>query len=545
MTMICSPRLKLHPLALLLGAAALATSLPLTAAPRTAGQSPDKAIEQARASAPMASYTLSKVQRWLHQAALPKIDPKTKLYIAHTRGSARYRESLWNYDDAAADTYPFLFWAAWYTDFDKIDGPVLDVLEAEQRICNHLDRIPTAVNHKTLEKQIKSKDTLIFAASEYVKDGLIAIIEVAGKDNPWFQRMRDIQDDIWKHADIDTPYGKIPTKNIEANGEQIQALTRLFTATGEKKYLQWAERLADYYLLEGDFVPTRLRDHGSEIIGGLGLLLGVESVHNPEKAKVYLPHIRKMLDVVLAKGTNEDGLMHNTLGKKGGLSDGWGYNYVAYLCYDMAAGKPVYRERVAATLRNIAKPKYRDYPWEGKSIDGFADAVEGGLYLINRLPIPDAIAWADHETTANIVRVGDQDHMWTTMKLDSNGVRTALQHALMHTRGTIARPWRQDLTLGAGQDGDTLIVVMKALDPWTGKLVIDKPRHRLEMGFSKDWPRMNTMPEWFTAEPHGAYLVKDMQTGKTTSHPGADLHAGLPVTLKPGEERILHITPKP
>ncbi len=52
--------------------------------------------------------------------------------------SGRYRASLWNYDDAAADTYPFLFWAAWYTDLDQVNGPVLDVLKAEQKHGNHL-----------------------------------------------------------------------------------------------------------------------------------------------------------------------------------------------------------------------------------------------------------------------------------------------------------------------------------------------------------------------------------------------------------------------
>ena len=99
-------------------------------------------LSKARESAKIAGYSLSKAQRWLHEVALPKIDPETNLYISHTSGSARYR-SLWNYDDAAADTYPFLFWAAYFTDYEKILGPILEVLEAEQRICNHVDRLPT------------------------------------------------------------------------------------------------------------------------------------------------------------------------------------------------------------------------------------------------------------------------------------------------------------------------------------------------------------------------------------------------------------------
>lgn len=111
----------------------------------------------------------------------------------------------------------------------------------------------------------------------------------------------------------------------------------------------------------------------------------------------------------------------------------------------------------------------------------------------------------------------------------------------MHTCGTIARPWRQDLTLGASQSGTSLTVVMKANAPWSGTLVIDKPRHRLEMGFTKDWPRMNTMPEWFTVEPNETYLVEDIVSGTASTSIGAQLHAGLPLTLPPGTERQLRI----
>jgi hypothetical protein len=505
----------------------------------------DAVFSKARKSAKIAGYSLSKVQRWLHEVALKKIDPKTKLYISHPRGSGRYRNALWNYDDAAADTYPYLFWAAFYTDIDKVNGPILDVLKAEQRICNHLDRIPTAVNHITLEKVIKSKDNLIFAASEYVKDGLIAIVEVAGKDNPWAQRMRDIEDDIWKHADIDTPYGKIPTKNLEANGEQIQALARLYCMTGEKKYLQWAERLADYYLLKGGFVPGRLRDHGCEIVGGLGLLLGVESVHNPKKAQVYLPHIRKMLDEILKRGTNEDGMMYNSLGGKGQLSDGWGYNYVTYLCHDMVAEKPIYQDHLKQTLTNLAKPKYKNYRWEGNSIDGYADSIEGGIYILNRTPVPAGLAWVDQEMAANVTRSTEPlktAKLWTTYKLDSNGVRTVLQHAMMHTRGVIARPWQQGLQLGASDTENGIAVVVKAEKSWSGKLVFDIPRHRESMGFKKDWPRMNTMPEWFTVESARKYTVKNVTSGSQETRTGKQLHEGLPIKLQAGKENLLLIT---
>ena len=356
-----------------LALAALLTTLLVLPAVSVAQGAENPAFGRARKSAEIASYTISKVQRWLHEVALKKIEPDTGLY--HPDGD-------FNYQDAWADCYPFLVWAAWLTDLDALNGPVRGALHAEIKHC---------------EPGFFTDPKNTFGGSEYVKDGLIAIVEVTGRDE-WFDRMKAIQDEIWAKPTIDTKYGKIPSTNIEVNGEQIQALARLYTMTGEKKYLEWAERLADYYLLQGDFVPTRLRDHGCEIIGGLGLLLGVESVHNPEKAKQYLPHMKKMLDTVLEKGTNADGIMHDTLGPKGRLSDGWGYNYVAYLCYDMVAGKPVYRAHVEQVLRNLAKPAYQNYPWEGNSIDGFADSVEGGIYLMNRLPVPEGLAWADRKS---------------------------------------------------------------------------------------------------------------------------------------------------
>ncbi len=488
-----------------------------------------KAFQKAAESARVAGYSLSKVHRWLHERALKQIDSSTKLYRADGR---------WNYRDTAADCYPFLVWAAHVVDKEALDGPVRDVLHAEMRLCNHLDRIPIPYDfEKKAKVEEPSYDRMIFEASEYVKDGLIAIVEVTGKDE-WFERMKGIQEDIWKHARIDTPFGKIPSTNVEVNGEQLQALARLHTMTGDRKFLTWAERLADYYLKQGDFVPTRLRDHGCEIIGGLGLLLGVESEVNPEKAREYMAPIRHMLDEILARGINPDGLMYNQISptspppREGRLSDGWGYNYVGYLCYDRVAGKPVYRDRIRETLENLSNPLYTNYPWEGSSIDGFADSIEGAIYVLNRVPVPEGFAWVDREMANNVTRSGeplDTASLWGTMKLESNGVRTVIMHALMHTRGLIARPWRRDLHLGAAPSGNGLAIVMEAEKGWSGRLIFDIPRHRVYMGFQYDWPRMNTLPEWFTVELEGEYTVRDMGSDGEIEHTGRELHAGLPV----------------
>ena len=155
---------------------------------------------RARASAKIAGYSLSKVHRWLHEVALKRIDKTTGLYIADGR---------WNYRDTAADCYPFLVWAAHTVDEKALNGPVRSALHAEIKLCNHLDRIPVPYDLRKKAKAPGSYDDMVFQASEYVKDGLIAIVEVTGKDE-WFERMKGIEADIWKHAKYDTPFGKIP-----------------------------------------------------------------------------------------------------------------------------------------------------------------------------------------------------------------------------------------------------------------------------------------------------------------------------------------------
>ena len=81
------------------------------------------------------------------------------------------------------------------------------------------------------------------------------IVEITGRESPWFERLRGLVEDIFKHAPIETPGGRIPSTNIEVNGELLQILPRLYSMTGELKYLDWAHRLADHYLLPGGFVP--------------------------------------------------------------------------------------------------------------------------------------------------------------------------------------------------------------------------------------------------------------------------------------------------
>lgn len=150
--------------------------------------------------------------------------------------------------------------------------------------------------------------------------------------------------------------------------------------------------------------------------------------------------------------------------------------------------------------------------------------------------------WADREVAKHIMLAADKDKLWMTDKLNSNGVRTAVIHALMHTRGLTARLWKQCLSLGAAESGDNLVVVMDSKDGWQGKVVFDIQRHRQHMGFFQDWQRMNTMPEWFTVEPDKKYEVTEPGSGQTVIHTRTPLHEGLTLALAQGTELPLQIT---
>lgn len=500
--------------------------------------------ERAQRSAQYAGIALDKVQRWLHEKCLAVRDEGSGLF--------RPTGAEWNYRDTAADCYPFYVWAAFYTYRDVLDTVMLETLEAEQRLCNHVDRLPVSYDMDRKEKVEIDFDAMIFGASEYAKDGLVPIVEITGRDYPWFERMRGIVDDVFKHAKYETPYGNIPSTNVEVNGDLLQILPRLYCMTGEQKYLDWAHRLADHYLLPGGFVPDRLSDHGCEIIGGLGLLFAVDRKAAPEKCEQYRPHLEFMFDEILKRGTNSDGVIVGSLQETPGphdgvtVRDGWGYDFVGFLDYDLALGTNRYEDAIRRPMTNLLKPRYEKFNWDHGSRDNVADSVEGGLYLLYRYPTPEAFLWADREIATLLVDHTDSDRLWDVHKLEANTVRTVLIHTMLHTRNTTARPWVQGLQLGAAPSGDGICIYMKSADAYTGRLQFDVPRHRITMGFEQDWPRMNAVPEWFTVEPDATheYTVEDMDSGAARVVSGKSLSEGLPIQLDPGSALRLVVSPR-
>ena len=186
---------------------------------------------------------------WLNHA-----DPKTGLIPRNLNRD----KDIWNAKDSAADNYPFMVLTAAITDRPMFDGPMLDMLRTETKITSRIGAMPDTYSFSKagFKDEQPNLEGIIFGSSEYIKDGLLPLTEWLGP-SPWADRMIAILDDIFKHAAVETPFGKIPSTNQEINGEMLQTLCRVYYMTGERKYLAWAIRLGDYYLL-GDNHPTRV-----------------------------------------------------------------------------------------------------------------------------------------------------------------------------------------------------------------------------------------------------------------------------------------------
>ncbi|MBI4324377.1 MAG: hypothetical protein HY674_03860, partial [Chloroflexi bacterium] len=117
---------------------------------------------------------------------------------------------------------------------------------------------------------------------------------------------------------------------------------------------------------------------------------------------------------------------------------------------------------------------------------------------------------------------------------DGNFARTSLMYALWKTQGVTVQPWRADVRFGAAREGSAVYLCLTADQPWEGRLVFDRPRHKLLMRLPLDYTRINQFPEWFAVEANARYQVK-LGQGRTLDKTGAQLAEGVAVQLKAGE----------
>ena len=479
------------------------------------------------------------VDGWLAHA-----DPNTGL-IPRNLGRDR---GIWNAKDSAADNYPFMVLTCALTDRAMFDGRMLDMLRTETKLTSRIDRMPDTYS---FAKQGFASDeanlgSIMFGSSEYIKDGLIPLTEWLGP-SPWCDRMIGMLDDMWKHAPVDTPYGKIVSTNFEINGEMLQVLSRVYWMTGEKKYLQWAVRLGDYYLL-GDHHPTRnatklsMDDHGCEAISGLCELYATVHFALPEKKKAYEKPLHEMLDTILAKARTPHGVFYDWFNPQTGqhaasLTDNWGYDLNGFYTVYLVDKTPEYRQAIVTALGNLYA-HYIDYKWERGVADGYADSIEGAINLYNRERIAAAMPWIDSEIK-DMWHKQKSDGVVEGWHGDGNSARTAIMYALMKTQGLSVRPWRKDLRFGAVEEDGALCVSLYAEKPWTGRLLFDRARHKVQMRLPLDYPRINQFPEWYTVQAGGRYTVGGAAGGKQETLTGKRLQQGLEVKLAAGVETRL------
>lgn len=488
------------------------------------------AAENGRRSQQAIQFCRRFAHGWLAHA-----DPRSGLLPRNLTGDA-----YWNARDSAADNYPFIVLTAHLTDDVYLKEAALAILGREEKLTARLDSLPDDFLFATqgFRKPEPVLYDIIFGAAEYAKDGLMPITEWLGP-SPWLERMKGLVRDVFKHAPYDTPSGKIPTTDVEVVGDLLQVTSRLYWLTGEEDYARWAFRLADQALVHRPLLDRDLlvlRDHGSEIIGGLSEASLVAFYEDSRRWADYRPRLRAVLDRVLEVGRNLDGLVYNSINPKTGqavnkgLADTWGYVFNAYMTMaliDPESGR--YREAAARALAAIAK--YPDYDWESGSADGYADAIESAINLINRIPDEGAQHWVDH-SIGTIFGKQRPDGIIEGWHGDGNSARTAMLYALWKTQGAAAAPWRDDLRLGAvrGADG-SLRLALSADWPWSGTIRFDRPRHGAIMHMPLDYPRINQFPEWFTVGPLAKYEVRNGDAPPQVVE-GAALY-NFPLALRP------------
>ncbi len=470
------------------------------------------------------------VEGWLARA-----DSKSGLIPRNLKG-----DFYWNARDSAADNYPFMVLTCALTDRPRFHGRMKQILRAEQKLTNRLGNLPDDYSFETQSFRRKHRDhaAIIFGASEYVKDGLLPLTEWLGP-SPWSNRMLQLLDGILLESKIDTPVGMLPATDHEVCGELLQSYCRAYWMTKNKNYCEMAFRIADYFFLHN--IPTRkkslsLDDHGCEVIGGLSEAYYLASYIDKERRQIWKPVMHEILDRILETGRDEYGFFYNRINPVNGeilnseLTDNWGYNYNAFLTVAELDHVKRYRDAVLFVLSNLEHRK--DYLWENGGADGFADSIEGGINLLNRIPLQKGFDWVDYSTNI-MLKKQKPNGIIEGWHGDGNYARTAIMYALWKTKGTSILPWRKDVSFGAEKkQKETLRIAIHAEKLWNGHLIFDQPRHKKYLNLPTDYARLNQFPEWFTVEVHENYSVLYENDTNLIQLTGEQLQKGLPVQVE-------------
>ncbi|MFN8526870.1 MAG: hypothetical protein U0821_27515 [Chloroflexota bacterium] len=467
----------------------------------------------------------------------------------------------WTYGDVGADLLPHLAIATRRLAPDRFPE-IIEILRAERTLGG---AFPTnfSLDGPSSAVEMEEEDRMLSAA-EYVKDGLMPLIEVLGP-GPWVPRAHEVMRAIAAESNTPTPAGPIPAHSTEINGTVLQAATRLYWTTGDEAYLNLGDRIAAAYLdhalpvtrylpahrwdfMENEPIGPRrlyLGDHGNELISGLIEWHRVELSRGAPLAVRHRIAIRRMLDELLEKGRAENGLFFELIDVPSGrvrdrdYTDNWGYLGQAYLHQaqlerEFPGGDQAladgYSSAAALMLRAVSRVRF--YPWEHGEMDGYADTLESAIYLLHYLEDAEASSWLDQQMGV-LYGYQQDDGRVTDENIDGNFMRTAMLYGLRMSAGTTLEPWTDDVSVGAVAAGGCLALHLHAGNDWSGRLHFDTRRHNELVGLPVDYPRLNQWPEWFPVTADREYrLARPGSTETVTT--GAELAAGLQVHVEAG-----------
>ena len=466
---------------------------------------------------------------------------------------------FWEPANSAADNYPFMVLTAYLLDKELYRGILEDMLNSEIKLTSRVGSLPDiySFTKKDFKNEKVDMGNIIFGASEYVKDGLMPLNEFIGP-SPWQDRMIDIVDNLYTHIN---DFGSLKkyfkkSNNIEEiNGEMLQTLSRVYWMTGNQKYLDWAIKIADHYLLESDFSKVeylKLRDHGCEIIGGLSELYMTLHLLSHKKKFEYQPPFYRLLDRILVFGRNSDGFFYNSINLKSNqvidnrIADTWGYTLNAFYTVWMVDEKVEYLNAVLKPFKSL-NSHYRNYEWEPKkelgplgSQDGYSDAIESGINLYNRRQDSSLKKWIDSEIQV-LFKMQNNLGIIEGWHGDGNFARTALMYGLWKTQGAHLEPWLPTVIIGATSNLDETYFVIKSKYEWKGKLLFDEKRHQNILNLPVDYPRINQFQEWFIIDEAATYSIRSNKAKLNGEFKGSDLKKGIPLHLSSNEQFVIII----
>jgi len=495
------------------------------------------------------------LQGWIDK----NYDPETKLIFRKTGN----RRLCWDYHNVAADYYSSLVHVSNHVapEYIQPGANLHETLLSSKKLCTQPNGIPGLYYFDT--GKVESEATYL-ALSEWLRDGLIRIVENLGTDNIWYEEMCRLCDAMIRVGQERGGLYHQCSGSTETLGNMLQTLSRLYVMSGEKRYLEAAEEIGDALLLDPKIDTFRkmverrdsFRDHGCEMIPGLAELFVVECKLGSKRAVSYREPLMKVLDQILETSAHpETGLFCGDLDENGNTvwlqpPDTWGYVLFSYENFDRATGTDRYRKAIEKPIRwlldnrkNFEENKRARLWPHAAHRDTWSDSHESMIILTNRLGIFDkqVFEWLDWMTLQSEHRkhLDKQYGPYLNAHDDGSTGRCLCTHMMACSQGVRHEPFQEGLRIGGMPFGEGLVLSLESAKPYQGKLRFERPRCVYPTG-TLDWARLNEMPAWFVVEPEKKYIVT-LNGSQEMVMLGRELIDGVPISVEPGIIRTVWV----